>query len=48
MKIKPLSTGYEIETPKKQWFSWGWLIFWIIVFFPIAIIYILIKMGERK
>lgn len=32
----------------QHWFSWGWLIFWIIVFFPIAIIYILIKYGDKK
>jgi heme/copper-type cytochrome/quinol oxidase subunit 2 len=32
---------------EKKWFSWGWLIFWIIVCLPIAIIYLLIKLGDR-
>lgn len=32
----------------EKWFSWGWLIFWIIVCIPIAIIYILIKYGDKK
>jgi hypothetical protein len=43
-------TKQEIEeTPKQEnWFSWGWLIFWIILCFPIAIIYLLVKMGNKK
>jgi len=32
----------------KKWFSWGWLIFWIIVAYPIAIVYLLIKYGDKK
>ena len=34
-------------TPTGGWFSWGWLIFWILVFFPVAIVYILVKLGDR-
>lgn len=33
---------------KDKWFSWGWLIFWIIVFWPAAIVYIIIKSKEKK
>jgi len=32
---------------KQKWFSWGWLIFWIIFAFPIAFIYLLIKYAEK-
>ena len=38
----------EREAHPENWFSWGVLIFWIVVCFPIAIIYILIKMGDRR
>ena len=34
--------------PPKPWFSWFWLVFWILVCFPVAIIYILIKMGNKS
>lgn len=30
-----------------KWFSWGWLIFWLIVAWPIAIYYIIMK-GNKK
>ena len=32
----------------KEWFSWFWLIFWAIVCFPIAILYLLVKLGDMK
>jgi len=32
----------------KNWFSWFWLVFWLIVFYPVAIVYIIIKLGEKK
>jgi hypothetical protein len=32
---------------KKNWFSWGWLIFWILVSMPIAFIYLAIKYVDR-
>ncbi len=39
---------YNKKKPVKQWFSWGWLIFWIIVCFPIAFLYLMLKIGEKK
>ena len=32
---------------KHNWFSWGWLIFWIIVNPVVAIIYLIIKYEEN-
>jgi hypothetical protein len=43
VKVRGLKTGL-----KTKWFSWGWLIFWIIVCWPVAIVYMLIKMGNRN
>jgi len=33
---------------KEKWFSLGWLIFWIIIAWPIAIIYIIIKSKNKN
>jgi hypothetical protein len=33
---------------KKSWFSWKWLVFWIVVFFPMAIVYLMIKLGDKN
>jgi len=32
---------------KKKWFSWGWLIFWLIFAPAIAVIYLLMKHHEN-
>jgi hypothetical protein len=32
----------------EKWFSWFWLIFWIIACLPIAIVDILIKLGDKN
>jgi len=42
-----VQTGMS-QIPQDKWFSWGWLIFWLIVFFPIAFVYLIIKMGNKK
>jgi len=31
---------------KKNWFSWGWVIFWLIMFWPAVFIYLFIKYGD--
>ena len=36
------------EMNAENWFSWGWLIFWILVFFPGAFLYIIIKASEKN
>jgi hypothetical protein len=38
----------NMEKKKKRFYSLGWLIFWIIVFWPIAVIYLIIKSMEAK
>ena len=38
----------EKQIKKEKWFSMGWLIFWLIFFWPVAIVYMIIKSQERK
>ena len=45
---KTKKTKKTKRTLKEHWFSWGWLVFWIIVFWPVAIIYLLIKSKEKN
>lgn len=37
-----------MKRKKEKWFSWGYLIFWLILFWPAAIVYIMIKSRERE
>lgn len=50
--VKISKKEYIKATKNKNWFSWGWLIFWIIISIPIGgtlgLIYLLIKYADKK
>jgi len=33
---------------RKKWFSWFWLLFWAFAYWPFAIIYLMIKGGNKN
>lgn len=47
LEIEKIKQGQNLQQPKKSTFSVWWFIFWVIVFWPIAIIYAIIKSCEK-
>lgn len=49
-----LNKKFQIRTSKKSqeeskaWYNLGWVIFLSLLFFPFALIYILIKLGDKN